>query len=186
MQTITLKSLSAAIALALCVAAPAFAATQQKPVSPSDAQSNQVSLAGLDLATPEGMSAARERLLGTARLLCYRVAHADDLSLHANYVRCVNETLAGALRQVTTPAAYAGVTQPAIAPPTVSLADLDLATPEGARAAHQRLRDAARASCARVADPNQSSKQSEFVACVSAAMAKALPRVEALAQNARN
>jgi UrcA family protein len=86
--------------LALCVLASAAEAAP-----PSDGalvtRSAKVSLAGLDLSTPDGARAARERLRGTARRLCAQVADDLDLSHHSNFVACMEETLAAALRRVT-------------------------------------------------------------------------------------
>ena len=62
----------------------------------------------------------------------------------------------------------------------ISLGDLDLATPEGARTAHQRLHAAAQLACSRLEDRLDLGRQEHFVACVDAAMALALPQVESL------
>jgi len=62
----------------------------------------------------------------------------------------------------------------------LSLGDLDLATPEGARTAHQRLHAAAQLACSRLEDRLDLGRQEHFVACVDAAMALALPQVESL------
>ena len=83
--------------LALGVLASPAAAADTTPVS----RSANVSLAGIDLSTPEGVRLARDRLRVTARLLCTRVADDFDLSHQANFVACVDETLAAALRKVT-------------------------------------------------------------------------------------
>jgi UrcA family protein len=87
--------------LALCVllasAAVAAPPTDTAPVT----RSAKVSLAGLDLSTPEGARAARERLRGTARRLCTQVADDFDLSHQPNFVAFVDETWAAALRKVT-------------------------------------------------------------------------------------
>jgi hypothetical protein len=58
--------------------------------------------------TPEGARAARERLRKEARRLCSQVADSEDLSHQTNFVACVDETLANALRQVAGPALVAG------------------------------------------------------------------------------
>jgi UrcA family protein len=62
----------------------------------------------------------------------------------------------------------------------ISLGDLDLATPEGTRRAHQRLHAAARLACSRVEDSLDLGRQQHFVECVDAAMALALPQVAEL------
>ena len=156
-------------------------------------QSARVSLADLDLSTPEGARAARERLRQTARHLCNRVADELDLSHQANYVACVDETLAAALRKVNEPAATSAprTSVQSIAKmgdqPThsaadsltskVSLSDLDLATPEGARVARERLHREARHLCSQVADELDLSRQPNFVACVDEALTKALRQI---------
>jgi len=86
--------------LALCLLASAAVATPTTDAAPVT-RSAKVSLAGLDLSTPDGARAARERLRGTARRLCAQVADDLDLSHQSNFVACVDETLAAALRQAT-------------------------------------------------------------------------------------
>jgi UrcA family protein len=86
--------------LALCVLASAAVAAPPTDTTPVT-RSAKVSLADLDLSTPEGVRAARERLRGTARRLCTQVADDLDLSHQPNFVACVDETLAAALRKVT-------------------------------------------------------------------------------------
>jgi UrcA family protein len=97
--------------LALCALASAGAvADPQSGASPAT-RSAKVSLAGLDLSTAAGARAARERLHQTARRLCAQVADSLDLSHQANFLKCVDETLAKALGQVAAPALVAGATQ---------------------------------------------------------------------------
>jgi UrcA family protein len=86
--------------LALCVLASAAVTAPAAAATPA-ARSANVSLAGLDLSTPEGVRLARERLRGAARRLCSQVADDLDLSRQTNFVACVDETLAAALRKVT-------------------------------------------------------------------------------------
>lgn len=86
--------------LALGVLAPAAEAAPTSDTAPVT-RSAKVSLAGLDLSTPDGARAARERLRGTARRLCAQVADDLDLSHQPNFIACVDETLAAALRQAT-------------------------------------------------------------------------------------
>jgi UrcA family protein len=86
--------------LALCVLASAAVAAPAPDTTPVTRSTN-VSLAGLDLSTPEGVGLARDRLRGAARRLCGQVADDLDLSHHTNYVACVDKTLAAALRKLT-------------------------------------------------------------------------------------
>ena len=76
-------------AVAALIALSAIAMAGEQPVT----RSRNVSLAGLDLSTTAGMSAARERAHDAARLLCTRLADRDDLSRDLNYVACVNDAM---------------------------------------------------------------------------------------------
>jgi UrcA family protein len=95
--------------LALCVIGSADALAGSA-VDPSVMRSAKVSITGLDLSTPEGARAARERIRQTARKLCAQVADELDLSLHANYVACVDESVAKAMQQVPPSSIVAGAT----------------------------------------------------------------------------
>jgi UrcA family protein len=179
--------------LALCALASAGAVAGSQTGTTPVTRTAIVSLADLDLSTPEGARAARERLHQTARRLCAQVADSLDLSQQPNFVKCVDETLAAALRKaqgadaasdppVQTKAVATIGHQPA--PVTsysrtskVSLADLDLTTPEGARAARERLRKEARRLCSQVADSEDLSHQTNFVACVDETLANARRQV---------
>ena len=179
--------------LALCALASGITVAGPKTDTAPVTRSARVSLADLDLSTPEGARAARERLRQTARHLCNRVADELDLSHQANYVACVDETLAAALRKVNEPAATSAprTSVQSVAKkgdqPTrsaadsltskVSLSDLNLATPEGARVARERLHREARRLCSQVADELDLSHQPNFVACVDEALTKALRQI---------
>jgi UrcA family protein len=176
--------------LALCVicSADALAGSQ---VDASVTRSSKVSIADLDLSTPQGARAARERFRQTARKLCAQAADELDLSHHANYLACVDDTVAAALKEVQEGASASGTTLQAKSSTTpgkpvaarysraakVSLADLDLATPEGARAAHERLHQEARRLCSEVADDLDLSRQANYVACIDESVAKAMQQV---------
>ena len=67
----------------------------------------------------------------------------------------------------------------------ISLSDLDLSSPAGARAAHERLHTAARTLCAQVEDRDDLSKQLNFVICVDQAMAAALAQIQSIASIGR-
>lgn len=62
----------------------------------------------------------------------------------------------------------------------VSLADLDLSRPDGARAARERLRETARRLCAQVADDLDLAHQPNFVACVDETLTAALRQAAAI------
>jgi UrcA family protein len=59
-----------------------------------------VSLAGLNLATDKGMQEARDRVHQKARRLCDRVIDHWSLSHQADYVHCVDDTVANAVNQL--------------------------------------------------------------------------------------
>ena len=95
--------------LALCVIGSADALAGSE-VDASVTRSAKVSIAGLDLSTPQGAHAARERLRQTARKLCAQVADELDLSHHANYVACVDQSVAKSMQQIAPPSIVAGST----------------------------------------------------------------------------
>jgi UrcA family protein len=64
----------------------------------------KVSLAGLDLSTPEGAPAARERLRIVAQHLCFQLSDPRKIDFRAAYEFCVAETLADAVRRLNAPA----------------------------------------------------------------------------------
>lgn len=179
--------------LVLCALASASAVAGSPTGDAPVTSTARVSLADLNLSTPEGARAARERLHQTAGRLCNRVADSLDLSYQTNYVKCVDATLAAALRKaqgadaasnppVQAKAAATIGHQPApVAPESrtskVSLADLDLTTPEGEQAARERLHREARRLCSQVADNEDLSYQPNFVACVDKSLAEALRQI---------
>ncbi len=59
----------------------------------------------------------------------------------------------------------------------VSLADLDLSTAAGMKAAQKRVRATARRLCGKVVDPWSTSHQPDYVACMDATMASALAQL---------
>ena len=93
---------SFAVAAMLTMPMVAFAVTNSaRPTeSPNMTRSATVSLADLDLTTPAGLNAARDRVNKTARHLCSSVSDPLDLSHHANYVICVDEAVAGAMLKI--------------------------------------------------------------------------------------
>jgi UrcA family protein len=94
---------------------------------------------------------------------------------------------ASALALYGATALVAHATPAADPPPTltkkVSLADLDLTTPAGERAALERLHAMARTLCSRLEDELDLGRQPRFVACVEDAMAAAAVRLQALAHD---
>src|ERR1035438_7299463 len=82
----------------------ALAAIAQQSSVAAETSSAKVSLAGLDLSTPEGLGIARDRLHDAVRLACSRVAASRDLAHQPNFVKCVEDTQARAMQQVKKPA----------------------------------------------------------------------------------
>ena len=124
---------------------------------------SDVSLADLNLSTPEGMSAARERLHTMAERMCAEQASASQ----PNFASCVDSTVAGALRQIDAlkqikQTSSHSVTRAA----NVSLADLDLSTPEGSRTAQERLETMARRLCTELARNPELTYEPNYAACV--------------------
>jgi UrcA family protein len=122
------------------------------------------------------MSAARERLHTMAERICAEHATGSQ----SNFASCVDSTLAGALGQIdalkqVNKTSGHSVTRAV----NVSLADLDLSTPEGSRAAHERLETVARRLCTELARDRELAYQPELIyqpnyhACVHNALAGA-------------
>lgn len=101
---IKISMAACAIALIALHSTISLAADQQQPSEPVlDKRVAAVSLADLNLSTPQGVRAARERLRETARRLCSDVQDSRDLGHQPHFVACVQETLADALRHVQIP-----------------------------------------------------------------------------------
>ncbi|MFI4869714.1 MAG: UrcA family protein [Steroidobacterales bacterium] len=180
--------------LLFCFAAPAAVLADPPEASPV-----MHSAAGLhqdfDLSTPEGVRAARERLRDSARRLCLQVAVGLDVPQQQNLDACIDDTVAEALRKIDGSAAAgapptvvrlhdtaSGSGRPGNADPDsrsarVSLADLDLTTEAGVRAAQERLHQAARRLCSQLADSEDLGHQPHFVKCVDQTLAAALRQV---------
>jgi UrcA family protein len=90
--------------IALSAVAP-LAALADPPIAPtSHTLESRVSLADLDLSTPEGIHAAHERLRGKAEHLCRQLADSVTASFRWDLAACVKETLANAIQQLNAPA----------------------------------------------------------------------------------
>ena len=143
------------------VSIPTYA--DQPTANAASSRVADVSLADLNLSTPEGMSAARERLHTMAERVCAEHTSA----VQPNSASCVDNTLTSALRQIDAlkqihMTSGHSVTRAA----NVSLADLDLSTPEGSRAAHERLETMARRLCTELARNHELTYQPNYAACV--------------------
>ena len=95
------KALLPAVALATLLAGVTGSALADAPRSTATAESvtAKVSLADLDVSTPEGARAASARLAKMAQRLCRRLGDTRRASDSATYADCCRETLANALRQ---------------------------------------------------------------------------------------
>jgi len=108
------SALLKAALIALCAIAPIQVMADTQPAPAPETLSAKVSLADIDLSTREGGRVAYERLQQTARRLCSRLEdmHPQSLAHHPTYIKCVDETLANALRHVNEPALAAAQTSP--------------------------------------------------------------------------
>ena len=147
--------------LVLCAVAPAALFTGKQGAEFSAASNARVSLAGLDLSTPDGAREADERIRKAAHALCARNLGKRPLDW------CVDDVLAAGQRQIRERTIR------------VSLAGLDLSTPQGVHVARGRLEAAARRVCQ---DPHLGSEvaSTRNSDCVDETFARALRRVELL------
>jgi UrcA family protein len=142
----------------------------------------EVALSDLDLSTPEGMHAARDRLHAMAQRVCTAPLDGRGPSPQPNVVACVDSTVAAALRQIAALrrvnfTVHDSVTRAA----TVSLADLDLSTLQGSRAAYERLETMARRLCTELSHSHGLSYQPNYDACVHDTLVGALAQANVLA-----
>jgi UrcA family protein len=95
-----------AVLIALCAIAPITGTAGSQPQPAAETLTASVSLADVDLSTPEGQRVAYERLRHTARRLCssLEALHPQSLAHYPSYIRCVDQALARALQQVSGPA----------------------------------------------------------------------------------
>ncbi|HLQ08560.1 MAG TPA: UrcA family protein [Steroidobacteraceae bacterium] len=172
----------AAILMALSGMVPVATIADQPATAPAVSRVADVALADLDLATAEGLRVARDRLHTMARHVCAQPAGSGGLSSEPTFVACVDSTLAGALRQINALRQIKGTSRHSVTrAANVSLADLDLSTLEGSRAAHERLEAIARRLCAELARGHDLSYQPNFAACVHDTLAGALAQANVLA-----
>jgi UrcA family protein len=173
-------SLPAVVFIALVAMAPLAANAAEHAAIAPNSRVADVSLADLDLSTPDGMRVARERLHTMAERIC---AGPDNrgFSSQPHIVACVDSTLAGALRNISTSHDKATLRNSVTRAANVSLADLDLSTVEGSRIARERLEAMARRLCAELASSNDLSYRPNWAACVNDTIANALAQANVLA-----
>jgi UrcA family protein len=176
----------AAILMALHGIVPVSVIADQRAAPTSVRRIEDVALADLDVSTPEGMRVARDRLHTMAQRVCAAPADNRVPSSQPTFAACVDSTVAralgqlDALRKTNTPVRNS-VTRGA----SVALADLDLSTLEGSRAAHERLEAMARRLCGELASRHDVSYQPNYAACVHDTLVGALTQADVLAA-ARN
>jgi UrcA family protein len=139
-----------------------------------------VSLADLNLSTPDGMRVARERLHAMAERICAVRADNRGVSSQPSFVVCVDNTLAGALGNISKLQTNATVRNSVTRAANVSVADLNLSTPEGYRVARERFVAMARRLCAELARSKDLSYPPNWAACVNDTIAVALAQAKVL------
>jgi UrcA family protein len=89
--------------IALCVIAPIKVMADAPPAQASDTLAAKVSFTNVDFSTSQGQRIAYERVQDAARHLCSRLEdmHPQSLAHHSGYIKCVDETIARALPQMT-------------------------------------------------------------------------------------
>jgi UrcA family protein len=121
-----------------------------------------------------------------AQRVCADRGGSRESSSQLTFGACVDSTVANALRQIEAlRQTNTTVRNSVIRGASVSLADLDLSTLEGARIARERLEAVARRLCDELARRQDLSYQPNYAACVQDTLAGALAQADALA-TARN
>jgi UrcA family protein len=100
------QALLKAAMIGLCAIVPMTVMAAGQPEPAAETLTTKVSLADVELSTPEGQRVAYERLHQAARQLCLNLEalHPQSLAHYPTYLKCVDETLARALKQVSGPA----------------------------------------------------------------------------------
>jgi UrcA family protein len=161
--------------------APVATIADQRAVTPAVSRVTYVSLADLNLSTPAGMREAHERLRAMAQRVCAESSNPRGLSSQPNFAACVDSTVAAHLRQVAALKQINVTTRDSVTrAANVSLADLDLSTPEGSRTAHERLETMAQRLCAELARSHELAYQPSYGTCVHDSLAGALAQVNAI------
>jgi len=138
----------------------------------------EVSLTDLDLSTAEGIHSARARLVAVARVVCATPEAKRERPSQPILAGCIEHTVANALRQIgLLRQGNRIVRNSVIRGDNVSLAGLDISTPEGLRVTKERLRAAARRLCSELAHSGDLSYTPDFHACVDDSTREALGQV---------
>jgi len=175
----------AAILLTLFGVAPVGTFADERPATTA-VGTGDVSLSDLNLSTPEGMRLARDRLHAMAERLCAGHGDSHEPLSPPTFNACVDSTVANALRHIDVlRETHMTVRNSVTLGASVSLADLDVSTLEGARMARQRLEATARRLCDELARRQDLLYQPNYAACVRDTLNGALAQADALAA-ARN
>jgi UrcA family protein len=171
---------AAAILMSLCAIVSVGSIADQPAAT--ETMSADVSLSDLDLSTPQGMRQTRDRLHAMAERICADESGGRERSPQPTFGACVDSTVANALRHIdalrqTHMTVLGTVTLGA----GVSLADLDLSTPEGAATARRRLGAIARRLCGQLARRQDLAYPASYAACVQDTLARTLARADDLA-----
>jgi UrcA family protein len=171
----------AAILLALFGIVPVATIADQHAATTATNRVADVSLSDLNLSTPEGMRVARDRLQAMAERLCAERSGGRAPSSQPSFGACVDSTVANALRHIDTlTQGHARALNSVTVGASVSLADLDLSTLEGARIARQRLESMARRLCDELARRQDLAYQGNYAVCVHDSLAGALAQADTL------
>jgi len=147
-----------------------------KPISVVD-----VSLADLNLSTSQGMRLTRERLRTVAERICAGAAGGETPSRPA-FGACVDGTVANALQHIEAlRQSHLAVRNTVTVGASVSLADLDLSTLEGADTARQRLDAMVRRLCGELARRRDLLYPPSYAACVHESLTRALAQADVVA-----
>jgi UrcA family protein len=140
-----------------------------------------VSLAGLDVSTPAGERAARDRLRAMARRLCTELAHSGSTSYQVNVATCIDSTLTGALGQV---GAIAAAKQSRLAnnlyvPPSevIRFADLDLRQAGDVERLYERIKLSVTRVCNHGTSMGGGSAVGHFASCFGTTLDDAVARL---------
>ena len=174
-QSILLGRAAAAL-IALFGIAPVGTIADPKTVSEAD-----VSLSDLNLSTPQGMRQTRDRLHAMAEQICAGRGGRREPSSQPALGACVDSTVADALQHIDAVRHTTRVVNTVTLGARVWLGDLDLATPEGAGIAHQRLDAAVRRICSELARRRDLTYPRNYTGCVHDNLARALAQVDARA-----
>jgi UrcA family protein len=170
---------AAALLTALLGIVPANTFADQ-PAATKTVSIADVSLSDLNLSTSEGMRLAQERLHTMAEHIC--AGAGGDPASRPAFGACVEGTVANALQHIDAlRQQHLTVRNTVTVGASVSLADLDLSTLEGADTARQRLDAMARRLCGELARRRDLLYPPSYASCVHETFARALAQADIVA-----